>query len=82
MSATTPAPLSPERAALEDQLLAAHTAGDKGRLIGLYCDAAHGAATEDERWFFLTQAYVFALDKGDARAASLQRQLAAAGRES
>jgi len=68
-------------ASLEARLLAAHAAGDAGGLVGLYAEAADGAAGPDAAAFFLTHAYVHALEAGDARAAGLHARLRRAGRE-
>ncbi|MGR3320968.1 MAG: hypothetical protein ACU0DK_03435 [Pseudooceanicola sp.] len=67
-------------AELNAAILAAHAAGDRVALAALYAQAAGGAG-EAERAFFLTQAYVFALECGDATAAALRAQLVALGRE-
>lgn len=67
--------------ALDAALLAAHEARDLPALIGLYAEAADAAETETARGFYLTHAYVFALEHGDARAAELRRRLAGMGRE-
>jgi len=69
---------------LDTRLLAAHAAGDMAKLIGLYEMAADLSAQEPDvsaASFFLTQAYVFALDQGDPRAAGLHARLKAWGRE-
>ncbi len=66
---------------LHAQLLAAHEAGDHAALIALYTQAAAEACDLDTACFFLTHAYVFALEQGDARAASLRAQLVTHGRE-
>ncbi|WP_375690957.1 hypothetical protein [Pseudooceanicola sp. LIPI14-2-Ac024] len=66
---------------LNAALLAAHDRGDLPRLIALYAEAADGAAPE-ATGFFLTQAYILALDCGDARAPDLRARLVAMGRES
>jgi len=66
---------------LAARLLAAHAAGDHAALVGLYDLAAQGAADLDTACFFLTHAYIFALEQGDARAAPLRAQLVAHGRE-
>jgi len=68
---------------LHAQLLAAHRAKDLGRLVNLYQAAARGpgAATLDERAFFLTHAYVHALEAGDERVAALHAELKRLGRE-
>ena len=68
--------------ALQARLLAAHERGDKTALVALYREAADCAETEGEAGFFLTQAYVFALEQGHADAPDLRRRLVAMGRES
>ena len=73
-----------DRATLDAALIDAHEAADLGRLIALYTIAAEGseAAGEiDAACFYLTHAYVFALQAGDARAAALHARLKARGRE-
>lgn len=68
------------RDTLDAALLAAHAAGDKSTLITLYAKAAE--ATDGEAAaFYLTHAYVFALEAGDARAADLKDRLVAMGAE-
>ena len=83
--AHTPGPVPPipsERfsgaATLDAELLAAHASGDRAALVGLYAQAAEAAAPA-ERAFFLTQAYVFALETGDSRAATLKAALVRLG---
>ncbi len=77
--------MPPEAGDLHDRLLAAHAAGDGPTLARLYAEAA---AREDARGapdaaaFFLTHAYVFALECGAADAARLRAELVARGRES
>lgn len=66
---------------LNAQLLAAHTADDKTGLIALYTLAANQSETVDEACFFLTHAYVFALEIGDHRSIDLRHELALHGRE-
>ncbi len=66
---------------LDAQLLAAHAAGDHVALVTLYTQAADAAPDWDRACFFLTHAYVFALEKGDARATVLRAQLVSHGRE-
>ena len=71
-------------AALDAELLAAHAAGDKGKLVQGYtlaADQAEGDGDVGRACFFLTQAWVFALDAGDPRAAKLKARLVAHGRE-
>jgi len=67
---------------LQARLLAAHDIGDKTALVALYREAADNAESEDQAGFFLTHAYVFALEQGHADAADLRRRLVAMGRES
>ncbi len=63
---------------LDDALLAAHAAGDRDRLISLYAEAADLHRGEAAA-FYLTHAYVFALEAGDARAPALKARLVAIG---
>lgn len=65
---------------LDAALRAAHARDDRAALIALYTQAAEAAAREDARAFFLTQAYVHALEIGAAEAAALRDRLAAMGR--
>ena len=67
-------------AALDTALLDAHAADDKAALVTLYAQAADEAAEEDAMCFFLTHAFVFALELGDDRAADFNRRLAELGR--
>ena len=73
---------------LDAAILAAHAGeggtGDGARLAALYTSAADMAEADgriDAACFFLTQAYVFALDHGDAAAPALHARLLAHGRE-
>ena len=80
----TEAMLSPGEAALDARLLAAHAAGDLGALVRLYReagDAAFSAGDEDAAGFYLTHAYIFALDVGDPAAEDLRARLIGMGRE-
>ncbi len=67
--------------ALDARLLAAHAHGDQTALIALYEEAALGAADDSARGFYLTHAYVFALEAGDPRSDALRTRLVAMGRE-
>ena len=67
--------------ALNAALIKAHEGDDKEALIELYTEAADLAETDDETAFFLTFAYVFALETGSACAEALKVRLVAAGRE-
>lgn len=72
------------RAALDAALLAAHAANDRKALIRLYAAAAdlsQAAGRGDAAGFYLTHAYIFALEAGDPAAAGYRARLAAAGRE-
>lgn len=66
---------------LHAALMAAHEAQDLARLVVLY--ALAGAQSNDPvaRGFFLTHAYVFALERGDPAADVLRLELVAMGRE-
>ena len=66
---------------LDDRLLAAHSRGDIAGLVALYAEAADATDDVDRACFYLTHAYVFALESGDARARELALRLAAHGRE-
>lgn len=66
---------------LNAQLLVAHAAGDHLTLVALYAQAADGAADVDAACFFLTQAYVLALEQDAPQVAVLRARLAAEGRE-
>ena len=73
--------MSPSREALDAALLAAHAADNREALTTLYVEAADQAEDRDIACFFLTQAYVFALEAGDGRAKDLHARLKAEGRE-
>ena len=66
--------------ALDRQLLAAHAQDNTTALIGLYTEAGEQAPEEVASAFFLTHAFIFALEAGDARAADLHTRLKAMGR--
>lgn len=71
-------------ARLDRELLAAHAAEDFARLVRLYAaaaDACEASGWTDAACFYLTHAYVFALQEGDAAAAALHLRLKAHGRE-
>lgn len=67
--------------ALDAALLAAHAADDRPKLIALYTQAANEAATAEAEGFYLTHAYVFALEAGHPAAPALRERLVKAGRE-
>ncbi|MEM8730963.1 MAG: hypothetical protein AAGF79_13705 [Pseudomonadota bacterium] len=67
--------------ALESRLLTAHAAGDHRTLVTLYKDAAAQADTVQARAFFLTQAYVYALDCASPEATALRAALVDLGCE-
>lgn len=68
---------------LDDALLAAHVAGDNATLVKLYRQAGEAALDIDEvqGCFYLTHAYVFALEAGMDEAEDLRAMLVARGRE-
>lgn len=69
---------------LDAALLAAHARGDHRALIDLYEQASQWAAQKNNQiaaGFYLTHAYVFALEQGDARAQGLHERLKAVGLE-
>jgi len=65
---------------LHDDLVAAHSAGDASNLVALYTQAADVAPDTDTACFFLTHAYIFALEQNHPDAASLHARLKAHGR--
>ncbi|MBD3663052.1 hypothetical protein [Sulfitobacter aestuariivivens] len=66
---------------LNTRLLAAHAADDRDALITLYQQAADAADDPIAQAFFLTHAYVFALEMGDAQAPHLRQRLVDMGCE-
>ena len=69
---------------LDKALIAAHEMGDHGELVQLYRQASAYMLTRgqvDAGCFFLTQAYVFALEIGAAEAPEIRRILVTHGRE-
>ena len=72
------------RSRLDAELIAAHEAGDWAALVSYYrraADQEQAAGNVDACCFFLTQAYVFALQSDDPGAADLHARLKALGRE-
>lgn len=68
---------------LEVRLLAAHSTGDVATLVMLYSEAADRAAAGhniEKECFFLTHAWIFALEIGDPLADILRARLAGNGR--
>lgn len=67
---------------LDARLLEAHASSDARALVSLYQEAA--AATEDSvrSAFYLTHAYIFALEIGHPDAPAMRQRLIDAGRES
>ena len=73
-----------DRAALDAALLEAHKAGDAARLVRLYAQAADAEEADgniEAACFYLTHAYVFALEAGLPEAGALNRRLAKQGRD-
>lgn len=66
---------------LDTRMIRAHHAEDRRSLIGLYAEAADRMNDLDAACFFLTHAYVFALEAGAPEAAPLHARLKAQGRE-
>lgn len=72
-----------ERQELDSRLLQAHAEDDKQALIDLYTLAADQSETVgdiDAACFYLTHAFVFALEAGAPEAAVLNRRLVERGR--
>jgi hypothetical protein len=66
---------------LDARLIAAHDAGDKTALVALYTEAANSTNDLDAKCFYLTHAYIFALDTGANQTAALHARLVSHGRE-
>ncbi len=66
---------------LDAQLLAAHEAEDTAALIWLYQQAANQATSVDAACFYLTHAYVFALEANHPDAETIRARLVTEGRE-
>jgi len=72
------------RKALDARMRAAHSRADLDGLVAMYTQAADmsGAASDvDAECFYLTQAYVFALDSGVSASQTLHARLKTHGRE-
>ncbi len=65
---------------LDTRLLAAHGAGDGAALVRLYTEAADSTADPDAAAFYLTHAWIWALDTGAPEADRLRARLASADR--
>lgn len=66
---------------LDSRLLSAHLVQDAALLVTLYREAADQAHDRNAAGFYLTHAYVYALETGHADAAGLRETLIAQGRE-
>ncbi|MGH1576916.1 hypothetical protein [Planktotalea sp.] len=66
---------------LDQRLLEAHARQDHAALVTLYSEAAEMSEDEDSRGFYLTHAYIFALELGHPAASTLHGKLKATGRE-
>ncbi len=66
---------------LDARLLAAHTAGDQCALVTLYTEAAENTPIPDAAAFYLTHAYVHALELAHPAMPELRARLIAQGRE-
>jgi hypothetical protein len=66
---------------LDAALLQAHQSDDRTALVRLYTQAADAAQDVDASCFYLTHAYVFALELGHADAPTLHARLVANGRD-
>lgn len=72
-----------DRQDLDNRLLQAHAEDDKQALIDLYtlaADQSEAAGDIDAACFYLTHAFVFALEAGAPEAAVLNRRLVDRGR--
>lgn len=66
---------------LDVRLLAAHAARDHRALVGLYLEAAESANNPEAAGFYLTHAYIFALEQNHPAATELRARLVTEGRE-
>ena len=66
---------------LNDGIIKAHSENDNWNLVGLYTQAANRANSPDLESFFLTQAYVFALEQDHPAQRRLKTRLIAFGSE-
>ena len=66
---------------LDKALIEAHTRQDAPALVALYTEAAEAAQDETRSAFYLTHAYVFALEAGLPQASDLHKRLKDMGRE-
>jgi len=66
---------------LDAQLLAAHEVGDGPLLAKLYAEAAAASKNDLQSSFYLTHAYVFALEAGLPEAKDYHQQLKLMGKE-
>jgi len=66
---------------LDRRMVSAHAANDHRRLIRLYTEAAETVNDFDAACFYLTHAYVYALEAGAPEAVGLHARLKAHGRE-
>ncbi len=67
-------------ASLQDRLLAAHARDDRATLVALYTEAADASSDIDTACFYLTHAYIFALEAGDPATDPIYQRLKAQGR--
>ena len=67
--------------ALDARILAAHDEDDRRALVRLYSQAANIAGDVDAECFFLTYAYIYALEMGAPETDALRTRLKAYGRE-
>ena len=66
---------------LDARMISAHQANDRRALIKLYAEAADTVNDLDASCFYLTHAYVFALEAGAPEAQPLHIRLVAHGRD-
>ena len=66
--------------ALDAKLLSAYARADKTALVMLYAEAADGAKDIDAACFYLTHAYIFALELGHIDTPKLHARLSEHGR--
>ena len=65
---------------LQDRLLAAHDCDDRALLVTLYTEAADAEHDIDAACFYLTHAYIFALEQGHPATQAIFQRLKVHGR--
>ena len=73
--------MTPPTGSLQTRLLEAHALDDRTALVDLYTEAADTANNPTASGFYLTHAYVYALETAHPLAEKLHSRLVAEGRD-